>query len=56
MAGYGTARTLASHLGHDDVADLLEQTLTEERETDQKLSELAETAVNAEARQAGAAA
>jgi len=56
MAGYGTARTLASHLGHDDVADLLEQTLNEEKETDKKLTDLAESAVNVEAGKAGAAA
>jgi len=49
IAGYGTARTLASHLGHDDAADLLEQTLEEEKATDKKLTELAVSAVNAEA-------
>ena len=49
MAGYGTARTFARQLGHDEVAELLEQTLEEERATDEKLTELAESAVNAEA-------
>ncbi|MEP6668136.1 MAG: ferritin-like domain-containing protein [Chthoniobacter sp.] len=53
MAGYGTARTFARQLGHDEVADLLEQTLEEERATDQKLTELAESAVNVEAGGAG---
>jgi ferritin-like metal-binding protein YciE len=48
MAGYGTARTLALHLGHEDAADLLEQTLDEERETNEKLTELAEMAISAE--------
>ncbi len=49
IAAYGTARTLAQHLGHEDVADLLEQTLEEEKETDEKLTDLAETTINAEA-------
>jgi ferritin-like metal-binding protein YciE len=49
MAGYGTARALAKQLGHGEVAELLEQTLEEERETDEKLTELAESMVNAEA-------
>ncbi len=49
IAGYGTARALATHLGHSDVADLLGETLEEEKETDAKLTTLAETAVNAEA-------
>ncbi len=53
MAGYGTARALATHLGHNDVADILGETLEEEKETDAKLTELAETAVNAEAGAAG---
>jgi ferritin-like metal-binding protein YciE len=48
IAGYGTARTLAQHLGHEDIAELLEQTLDEEKETDEKLTELAETAITAE--------
>jgi len=49
MAGYGTARTLAEVLGYDEAVDLLQQTLDEERETDEKLTELAESSVNAEA-------
>ncbi len=51
IAGYGTARCLAETLGHDDVAKLLQETLEEERETDEKLTELAESAINAEAAQ-----
>lgn len=54
IAGYGTARALATRIGHDDIADLLGQTLEEEKETDAKLTELAESAVNAEAEAAGA--
>ncbi len=49
IAGYGTARCLAETLGHDDVAKILEETLDEEKETDEKLTELAESAINAEA-------
>lgn len=46
IASYGTARTWAALLGHDEIASLLEQTLEEEKETDQKLTELAEGFVN----------
>lgn len=42
IAAYGTARTLAEKVGYDDVVDLLQQTLEEEKETDQKLTELSE--------------
>jgi len=42
MAGYGTARTFATLLGYDDAAEMLEETLGEEKEADQRLSELAE--------------
>jgi ferritin-like metal-binding protein YciE len=51
IAGYGTAACIARQLGHDDVAELLEQTLEEEKATDAKLTELAESAVNLEAEQ-----
>jgi ferritin-like metal-binding protein YciE len=49
IAGYGTARTLAEQLGKDDIAELLEETLEEEKETDERLTELAESHINAEA-------
>jgi len=42
MAGYGTARTYATLLGYDDAAELLQETLDEEKEADQTLSELSE--------------
>lgn len=42
IAGYGTARTFANLLGQDEAASLLEQTLEEEKETDAKLTQLAE--------------
>ena len=42
IAAYGTVRTYADLLGQDDDARLLEQTLEEEKETDEKLTQLAE--------------
>ena len=46
MAGYGTARTYAELLGDKEGAKLLALTLEEERQTDQKLSQLAKSAIN----------
>jgi ferritin-like metal-binding protein YciE len=48
IAGYGTARTYANLLGEEEAAELLQQTLEEEKETDQKLTQLAEE-INVEA-------
>lgn len=48
IAAYGCARSWAHELGEDNAAELLEKTLTEEKETDQKLTEVAEQ-VNASA-------
>jgi ferritin-like metal-binding protein YciE len=42
IAAYGTVLSWADLLGQDDDARLLEQTLEEEKETDQKLTQLAE--------------
>jgi ferritin-like metal-binding protein YciE len=52
ISRYGTLRTWANKLGLDDAADLLEETLDEEKATDQALSELAEDVVNQEAQAA----
>jgi ferritin-like metal-binding protein YciE len=52
MAGYGTARNYATLLGFDEAANLLEQTLEEEKEADQTLTGLAEE-LNVEALEAG---
>jgi len=52
IAGYGTVRDMAKLLGEDDHVSLLEQTLEEEKETDQKLTELAEQ-INTEAQETG---
>jgi ferritin-like metal-binding protein YciE len=49
IAAYGTVRTFANLLGEDDAAELLQQTLDEEGETDKQLSELAEGIVNEKA-------
>jgi len=49
IAGYGVAAALARQLKHDEVVELLEQTLEEEKETDLKLTEVAESAIYAEA-------
>ena len=49
MAGYGTVRTYARQLGFESQADLLQQTLDEEGETDHLLTRLAESGINVEA-------
>jgi ferritin-like metal-binding protein YciE len=41
IAAYGTARTLAGELGHDDAKDLLDQTLDEESNADKLLTKIA---------------
>lgn len=40
MTGYGTARTFATLLGDEQAGKLLQQTLDEEKQADQKLTEL----------------
>jgi ferritin-like metal-binding protein YciE len=52
IAAYGTLRTWASILGHEEAVSLLEQTLEEEKQTDQRLTEIAESFVNEEAAEA----
>ena len=46
MAGYGAVRTFAHQLGRDDLAQILQQTLDEEGQTDKKLTAIAESSVN----------
>jgi ferritin-like metal-binding protein YciE len=53
IAGYGAARTHAELLGQEDAVELLEETLEEEKETDAKLTELAESSANEEAAGSG---
>ncbi len=50
IAAYGTLRTWAQVLGRDEEAKLLQESLQEEEETDEKLNQLAET-INAQAAQ-----
>jgi ferritin-like metal-binding protein YciE len=52
IASYGTVCTWARELGLTDVADLLAETLEEEKATDEKLTELAEQGINREAEDA----
>ncbi len=54
MAGYGTVRSFARMLGHDQAERLLQKTLEEESQTNEKLTKLAETEVNAAAMQGAA--
>ena len=49
IAGYGTVHTFATILGEEEAAELLEQTLNEEKEADESLTELAESSINDEA-------
>jgi ferritin-like metal-binding protein YciE len=51
---YGTLRTWANQLGYKDAVKLLDMTLEEESRTDEDLTKLAETAVNAAAQQKAA--
>ena len=49
IAGYGTACTYAKFLGHSEALNLLQETLSEEKKTDEKLSYIAETSINIKA-------
>ena len=53
IAAYGTARSFAELLGENDQVSLLEETLQEEKETDEKLTELAKR-INSEANEGAA--
>ena len=46
IASYGSLVQLARTMGHEDVADILEETLEEEKEADQLLTELAISGIN----------
>ncbi len=46
IAGYGCARTFAQQLGYEDAAQLLQQTLEEEKAADEKLTQVAMERVN----------
>ena len=49
MAAYGSLVSFARQLGFNDAAQLLEQTLNEEKAADAKLTQIAETSVNRDA-------
>jgi len=49
IAAYGTLVAWARSMGHTEAADLLQQTLDEEKATDEKLTALAEGGINQEA-------
>jgi ferritin-like metal-binding protein YciE len=53
MAAYGTLIAWAQAMGHTEAADLLQQTLDEEKAADEKLSALGEGGINQEAAGAG---
>jgi ferritin-like metal-binding protein YciE len=56
ISRYGTLRTWAQQLGMDEAARLLDETLEEEKKTDQLFTEMAESMANQEAEQAQQAA
>jgi ferritin-like metal-binding protein YciE len=49
ISGYGSARTHAQLLGHQEAVSLLEETLKEEKQADRVLNDIAESSVNEEA-------
>lgn len=49
IAGYGTVEALARHLGLERIAELMEETLGEEKEADERLTEIAESHVSQQA-------
>ena len=49
IATYGGLVTLAKNIGREDVAEILAQTLEEEKETDELLTSIAESSTNMEA-------
>ena len=53
IASYGSLHAVAMSCGLTDVANLLEQTLTEEKATDEKLTKLAESEINKSATSKG---
>ncbi len=53
IAAYGTLRTYARMLNDTEAVTLLQQTLDEESNTDEKLTRLAESSINQQAKAAG---
>ena len=46
ISAYGGLATLAKTLGRDDIAEILAETLAEEKETDEILTAIAESSIN----------
>jgi ferritin-like metal-binding protein YciE len=55
ISRYGTLKTWANEMGYKDAVNLLDETLTEEKNTDSNLSQLAESEVNQHSQTAQAA-
>ena len=53
IASYGTVRTWARLCGQEEAANLLQETLDEESQTDERLTQLAESIVNPRAEEGG---
>jgi ferritin-like metal-binding protein YciE len=53
IAAYGTARAFAEHLGKNEAVELLQETLDEEKEADELLTQIAESQVNLGASEEG---
>lgn len=50
IAGYGTARTYAQALGHQNIARMLDETANEEGQADKMLTKIAEGHINQQAK------
>jgi len=53
IAAYGGLAQIARTMGQDDIAQILDQTLEEEKQTDQILTQIAENNINQEAEEEG---
>ena len=53
MAGYGSARDFAKLLGQAEIADLLDETLSEEKNADKTLTGASKQVKNAAAKREG---
>jgi len=53
IAGYGTVRTIATHLGYEDAANILQETLNDESDADKLLTDIAESHINTDASMCG---
>jgi ferritin-like metal-binding protein YciE len=49
ISAYGSLRTFAQLLGHEDIVNILQKTLDEEKKADARLTQVADTQVNIQA-------